>query len=66
MTAYRIYHVETGGRLRLGETLRAGSDDEAVVAARALLAPGEPGELWQGGRLVGQFTADHAFRPGAG
>lgn len=66
LETYRIYHVGTGGRLRLGDTLRAASDDEAVASARPRLAPGQPAELWRGGRMVGRFSHTHEFLPGAG
>lgn len=61
MSNYRIFHVERGGRLRLGETFAAAQDDEAVTKATPLLRPGQAAELWQGGRLVGRFSPAHQF-----
>jgi hypothetical protein len=63
---YRIYHVGSGDRLRLGETFHATSDDEAVKSARPLLSRGQPAELWEGGRIVGRFSKIHDFLPGGG
>jgi hypothetical protein len=66
LASYRIYHVGTGGSLRVGETFVAKDDDEAVARARAALSPGAPAELWEGGRIVGRFTSAHGFSPGSG
>ena len=66
METYRIYHVGSGGRLRLGDPFQASSDEEAVARARPLLGPAQPAELWQGGRMVGRFARDHAFTRGGG
>lgn len=59
-----MYHVDGGGRLRLGETFPAESDCEAVARARLLLRAGAGAELWDGGRMAGRFTTDHEFLPG--
>ena len=64
MQSYRIYYVEVGGRLRVGETLQASDDAEAVARARPLLTPGEAAELWEGGRRAGLFSRAHEFSPG--
>ncbi|MBL8554658.1 MAG: hypothetical protein JNL41_10305 [Phenylobacterium sp.] len=66
MGTYRIYHVASGGRLRLGETFQASSDGEAVMKARLLLVRGQSGELWEAGRIVGRFSDTHTFSPGGG
>lgn len=66
LESYRIYHVGSGGRLRLGESYQASEDKEAVVKAQALLLRGQPAELWQGGRLVGRFSDAHEFTPDRG
>ena len=66
MATYRIYHVGSGGRLRLGDTFQAVKDEEAVARAHALLHRGEPAELWQGGRIVGRFSDTHQFSPDRG
>lgn len=59
-----MYHVDGGGRLRLGDTFPAASDAEAVAKARAMLRPGQGAELWDGGRMAGRFTRTHEFLPG--
>ena len=63
---YRIYHVGSGGRPRLGESYQASEDREAVAKARSLLARGQKAELWQGGRIVGRFSDAHEFTPERG
>jgi hypothetical protein len=65
LPTYRIYHVGGDGRLAVGETFAASTDAEAVARARPQLIAGRGAELWQGGRLVGQFSKDHEFMPGA-
>ncbi|WP_156466928.1 MULTISPECIES: hypothetical protein [unclassified Phenylobacterium] len=65
MQSYRIYHVGPGGRLRVGDTIHAAGDDDAVIKAHPLLSPGEAAELWQGGRLVGRFSRTREFAPGS-
>ncbi len=64
LQSYRIYHVGPGGRLRVGDTVLAAGDDDAVIKARPLLSPGEAAELWQGGRRAGRFSKAHQFDPG--
>ena len=63
MPTYRIYHVATGGRLRLGDLFQAANDEAAIASAGGLLMRGEPAELWEGGRLVGRFSAQGAYTP---
>jgi hypothetical protein len=63
---YRIYHVGNGGRLRLGDLLQAPHDEAAVASAATLLTRGQEAELWQGGRLVGRFSARGEFLRGHG
>ena len=64
LATYRMYHVDGGGRLRLGDTFLAGTDAEAAARARPLLRDGQGAELWDGGRMAGSFTRDHEFLPG--
>ena len=64
LATYRMYHVDVGGRLRLGDTFPAETDEEAVARVRPQLRPGQGGELWEGGRMAGRFTRDHEFLPG--
>jgi len=63
LPTYRIYHVGSGGRLRVGETFVAEGDREAVARAHGQLVPGQPAELWEWGRPIGRFTRDHEFIP---
>jgi hypothetical protein len=64
LPTYRVYHVGTDGRLAVGETFSASTDAEAVARAGSQLIPGRAAELWQGGRLVGQFSKAHEFTAG--
>jgi hypothetical protein len=64
--SYRIYHVGNGGRLRLGDLFQAPHDEAAVASAEPLLIQGQEAELWQGGRIVGRFSAHGAFTPSRG
>lgn len=66
LRTYRMYHVDADGRLRLGETFAAASDDEAVALARPRLRARQGAELWDGGRMAGRFSRDHHFLPGVG
>lgn len=61
-----MYHVDVDGRLRLGDTFAAISDDEAVAIARPRLRASHGAELWDGGRMAGRFSRDHQFFPGVG
>lgn len=61
LPTYRIFHVGVGGRLRLGQSFPAQSDEDAAAQARELLSPGQAAELWEGGRLVGRFSKTHEF-----
>ncbi|PZQ63261.1 MAG: hypothetical protein DI570_09610 [Phenylobacterium zucineum] len=61
-----MYHVDPDGRLRLGDTFDAHTDDDAVIAARPRLRAGHGAELWAGGRMAGRFTHGHEFFPGVG
>lgn len=66
LATYRIYHVGSGGRLRLGETFQGSTDEEAVAKARPFLIRGVPAELWEGGRIAGRFSSLHVFSAGRG
>ena len=65
MKAYRIYIVDSDGRLQLGEAFEAADDAAAGVRAEALAAKGKVAELWEGGRMVGQVSRQGVFTPGA-
>ena len=54
MTWYRMYLVDSGGRIESALNLEADGDASAVVTARRNFgASGAPAfELWQGNRLV--------------
>lgn len=64
MKSYRVYHVGKGGRLHLGEAFSAPDDHAAVETARGLYIDGQAAELWEGGRLVGQFSSLGEFSAG--
>lgn len=66
MPSYRIYRVAAGGRLVLGETFHGSSDAEAIARAGTLQQAAAASELWAGGRLVGRFSKQGVFTPGAG
>ncbi|MCR5872943.1 hypothetical protein LRS10_01250 [Phenylobacterium sp. J426] len=66
MASYRIYRLDGGGRLGLGETFEAESDGDAVVRAQALHRHGVASELWSGGRMVGRFSKLGVFTRGPG
>jgi hypothetical protein len=48
---YRVYRLDRANHVVEVEWIAAGSDDEAVAAARAMTSPGKR-EIWQGERLV--------------
>jgi hypothetical protein len=52
--------------LRLGDLFQAPHDEAAVASAEPLLIQGQEAELWQGGRIVGRFSAHGAFTPSRG
>ena len=64
VASYRIYRVEPGGRLQLGEAFTASDDQSAVERARSLHDAQREAELWAGGRLIGHFTKYGAFSAG--
>ena len=53
MAAYRLYHIDGGGRFSAAEWLEAADDAAAIAAARAL-NKSIACELWQGQRFVGR------------
>ncbi len=53
MSAYRLYHIDGGGRFSAAEWIEAADDDAAIEAARAL-NKSIACELWQGQRFVGR------------
>jgi hypothetical protein len=64
VASYRIYRVEPGGRLQLGEAFVASDDRSAVECARSLHDAQREAELWAGGRLIGRFTKHGTFDAG--
>ncbi len=57
MAAYRLYHIDGGGRFSAAEWIEAESDEAAMDAARAL-NKSIAGELWQGQRFIGRLGSD--------
>ncbi len=59
MSAYRLYHIDGGGRFSAAEWIEADSDEAALDAARGL-GKSIAGELWQGQRLIGRIDSGPA------
>ena len=51
MAAYRLYHIDGGGRFSAAEWIEADGDESAIEAARAV-SRSLACELWQGRRFV--------------
>jgi len=66
LKSYRIYIVGADGRLQLGQAFEEADDIVAGVRAQGLAVNGQTAELWEGGRMVGQVSADGVFTPGSG
>jgi len=60
VTSYRLYYLGKGGQLRSGADFSAASDQAAIREAVRLCA-GRPGELWSGGRRLGEISQLGAF-----
>lgn len=59
MHTYRVYSVESSGKITAGQWLEAVSDEQALEKAKGLCSPGAPKvELWHGGRFVCSITCD--------
>ena len=56
MSAYRLYHIDGGGRFSAAEWIEAADDEAAISAARAL-NKSIACELWQGQRFVGRVES---------
>ena len=56
MSAYRLYHIDGGGRFSAAEWIEAQDDAAAMDAARAL-NKSIACELWQGQRFVGRVES---------
>lgn len=56
MGDYRLYCLNGARRIRSAEWITAGSDEEAIMAARSL-KPSSDCELWHGGRMVAELPA---------
>ncbi len=54
MTAYRMYHIDGGGRFSAADWIEADSDPAAIEAAR-LAGKSVAFELWDGRRLVARI-----------
>ena len=55
---YRVYHLDSAGRVSSAEWLEAAGDTAAISAARPSMTV--QCELWQGRRLVTRLTNDAA------
>ncbi len=56
MSAYRLYHIDGGGRFSAAEWIEAEDDAAAIEAARAV-NKSIAGELWQGQRFVARVDS---------
>ncbi len=56
VSAYRLYHIDGGGRFSAAEWIEADSDEAALEAARSL-GKSISCELWQGQRFVGRIDS---------
>jgi hypothetical protein len=65
LKSYRIYIVDSEGRLQLGQAFEAADDTVAAVRSLALAEMGQSAELWEGGRIVGRVSKIGDFTPGA-
>ena len=61
-----MYIVDPNGRLQLGQAFEAVDDQAAGLVAGSLARPGLMAELWQGGRMVGQISAEGVYSHRAG
>lgn len=53
MTAYRIYFIDSRGRISLGDSLSCTEESEALARLHAARRPdAQYVELWRGGRLI--------------
>ena len=59
VAAYRLYHIDGGGRFSAAEWIEAVDDEAAVAAARAL-NKSIACELWQGQRFVGRVESEQS------
>ena len=64
MKAYRIYIVDSDGRLQLGQAFEASDDRAASERAVGLAVKGQTAELWEGGRMVGRVSKHGDFSTG--
>ena len=58
MVAYRVYFLDGVNRFTRTEAVEAGSDEDAVQKARALLGGSIKCEVWDGQSLVAKVIAD--------
>ena len=61
---YRIYRLDRANHLVEVDWVTAGSDEDAVAAARAMTSPGRR-EIWLGDRLVASIHVTAADEPSA-
>ena len=54
MASYRLYGLDGVSKVASGEWVEAGSDQEAIEAARKMFDDGHC-EIWQGSRLVARL-----------
>ena len=60
MPEYRIYCLDTAGRIRDATVVDQHGDADALAAARAITPAGRQAEVWQLARLVGRVEGARA------
>lgn len=55
MASYRLYCLDSAGRISLAEWIEAGDDAQALGQARLLKGGARKCEVWEGKRLVGRL-----------
>jgi hypothetical protein len=58
MYEYRLYYLESGGKIDFAEWIKAVDDRDAVEKARSLRRTALKCEVWKGHQLVAQLDAN--------
>ena len=65
MATYRLYCLDTVGRIAQTQTLEASSDEEAVEIARQHMAAAAHCEVWLSHRMIAKIDAPDPLRSNA-
>jgi hypothetical protein len=60
MESYRLYCLDSAGRIALAEWLDASSDEDAIQQVKVLKDGARKCELWQHNRLVAQISGQES------